>query len=633
MAARRRYLPGDSRYEQPVSQMVVEGRVISPDSSARGRRQIPMSPESVNPAPGENRAPREPNWVWGHGSPSTWGEPQAESMRSVPRPGPDSPPRRTEGVQDVLSPEETLRRDIAAAGLQFKKDLMSSEMFGPGPKPPVAQELSKFHKKYVSMMMLSCFEGLEKGVNVESVVRALTMSAAMWAWSPAFRGQARELVYKGKAAMIDSKQDFLEKIEADVERRFAEAGGHEGCSNAQAYFWKNRLDGIKAMRRGDREPFTAHSAGLAQVSMDEKAFVAMRADGADIEQITRQHRAAVEKLYGMAAYDGVSGDDVSRAARMIIGRQLKDNPQYAAMYQELSHADFTMAKPREVVVDGSGRTQKIWDGAFTHRSGVTVNSGAFEVRKPMSAQSHQQAMASAIYQDLTTCEDTDEMHRMLVTYAVGWGATPDSPLVRAFPADNPARSRWEAAMTMKRAMVSDNLSDQEAQLVYSNAFMDALEEIHDTAPGIEESWSQKYGQSWRSDIERLVRDPGGVSDFWKKADQFNRGEEFSDVGNRGGFSTPDQQSSQDDQADSTSRDYPAPGDTGSPQSQPEPGSGYRMPDRSRRNRRPRRPAGQSTSERYHRARQNQAYNEVDTGNIGFTRDDAQLDNPDFELGG
>ncbi len=482
-----------------------------------------------------------------------WGFKEAPKIEKVRR----GMPKEGYVSAQELAGVQGLERQILEAENAYMDSIAKSRMFTPQQESSDVSMLTSHHKKFVSMMMLASVQSLENGVTGANIMRTIGISMMMWKLSPEFRGA----INKGK----DELTDMVESYAADKASK-----GKRGWEN-----WQMLAERMHKMRDGDRLPYTARSAAMAEIAMNDRSYSLMRLDGVDQQGIMDKRAAAVENLYKMADYDGISADEIAKESRKIVGERLLSDPSYAARYGELYNGEFAMAPDREFVIDNGSKTGRRifgWDGEFEHVSGARVNGGTFGVRPKMDAEGHFGSIGSTIMNDLKNAPNTDEMHARMMTYALGWGGMPQGDVLSKMDRNTPGHRRLRNSMSMMQAMGDDGFSEQDAHYTYTNAFMAALQQIEMDSPETAAAWSARYGESWRETLQHMAENPDSVRDFWKRAEQRSRGESGTTAGNRGTYNTTDQRESQTYGRTQTSREQPGPGQSWST-STPERGSG------------------------------------------------------------
>lgn len=493
--------------------------------------------------------------------------------------------RRKEKGMDPLptEPMTRLRLQMEAAASTYMASVRRSSIQTAKltPKERTSQ-LTGLHKAYASMMVLSCLDPLKEGVNAKSVCKTVGMSAALWMLSPNFRDMVGDLRTQIRPAINEMIQ---ERKESKQERVFKKTDKKLDKGKSLSRRWEKKRDKAERAQRGDRDAYTAKSAGMTEVALVENAYAAMRVEGADVDAIRDTHDQLIKTLYEQAESDGVDAADVAKAARVVVGFRLEEDPNVASVFGELAHGKFAKSDPREVRISGTDETATVWTGEFESRFGQPVEAGSFGLRSPMNADQHQVAIAETMTEDmisLTRQHGVDGLNMGVVSYAAAWGLKDRPEYEGMLAMDNPLGERLRSSRLMMATMDADGISAEEKQRIYSNAYVDAMEMLATLHPDVEEQWGEKFGQDWKGNMRDFVSDPSAYMD--------GRGAEW-DWEQAGG------------------------------------GSGQEGPSA--------REAGPARSTRtYRTARINQNYIETSsTGVAGFGSDSSDFRDPGFEMGG
>ena len=547
----------------------------------------------------------------------------------------------------LTDPEAQLQVGIMDAGKQFSDAVRSSDLLQPGQtKETQKKRLTGMHQVYASMMVLQCVEPLRRGLGGANVLSALGMGAAMWTMSPNFRAQIGDFAGSiGKAINDKIESVATKKGEKAIAKR--DKAVDKGTEDRLLYrakyklFWKKRIERMERMERGDRDPFTAESAALAEVALGEAAYAAMRTEGNDPQQVKDSYEGALSQLYGMVDHDGIPREDVSRAARTIIGRRMAFDPGYASAFTGLAHGMYDRSEP----VEQDGR--RVWAGDFENPMTGKVAKGSFRARPPMDATGHRMQLREAIYSEMGSSSTIEELDASLKQMMVA--ASADT--YRGLPeqaSDPVMRRRFAKARTAFDSMAADGLNEEQRAFVYTAAYQDAVDALQRANPELGDQWRERFGETWRENVADemdRVREMGRQAGKDAEADVERgrpRGWDESGV-----YTDPYDAEEDEDivEAEIIEDDFESEGDAYLAHD-PATGafvSAVRVPGGTD----PAGPTGKAPSSRSteialrgaarknQRARVNQHYNEVETGGItGFGRDDAQpLQDPGFELGG
>ncbi len=457
-----------------------------------------------------------------------------------PKPRPEwVPPSEHRAIDDMY-------KQMAKAEQQFMDGLSKSKLFEKDQKDTDMGIVSRQHKQFVSMMMFSAVQPLGQGVNASTIARCIGLSMMLWKLSPEFK----QSVTQGTGAMKDALGDMTEKWAASKAGEYGAKGKLK-----KSEVWQSRLERIRQMRDGDRLPFTAESAALAEVALGDKAFKLMREPGADVESIRQKHEIAIDQLYKMADYDGISADELSRQTRIVVGQRLMDDPHQAAKYGDLAFGDFAMAGQS----DKNGI--RVWNGQFEHVSGAIIDGGTFSPRPPMGVVDHYNTMANSMLRDLESSHSVDEVHSKFVVYGLGWAGMPTNALINGMDRNNPARRRFETSMSMMQSMAEDGADWEQAQETYCSAFETAINEMEEKYPHIGQEWQAKYGGVWREEMMNLVKNPDAVEEFWQRANQTSQGDRPG-PGPRGPYTGSERERSEPYARSTTPGTYSGPSHTG-----------------------------------------------------------------------
>jgi hypothetical protein len=415
----------------------------------------------------------------------------------------------------------TLRQAVDFAGKAYMAELKRAKILADRKTPKErASQLTGIHKSYVSMMVLSCLEPLREGISAKSVLSVVGMGSAMWMLSPNFRNQVGDFRDQMKET-ISSKID--ERRQSKLDKVITGAAEQKADGTPLSQKWQTKLDRAERATRGGRDAYTAQSAGMTEVALTENAYAAMREEGADVEAIQINYSSLLNTLYDQAHEDGVDASEVAQAARVVVGLRLVEEPELASVFGELAHGQFAKSAPREVRLSGTDETARVWTGEFESRLGQKVEAGSFGVRAPMNANEHQAAIADTMTADmisLTRQLGADGLNMGVVSYAAAWGLKDRPDYASMAGMDNPLGERLRTSALMLTSMNSDGISDSEQQRIYSNAYVDAMENVSALYPQVEQEWAAKFGTNWRDNMRSFVSDPEsymGANAAWETA--------------------------------------------------------------------------------------------------------------------
>jgi hypothetical protein len=493
---------GPSGDDEPFSRVIHEGEIVDEDGPfADG----PGEPRASR-LPGQRSADRDRlrrererqrNDAW-----------DARRERDNLPPSDPTEAAAARGMQSA-DPAAALRLAVAAAGKKYMAELNHAKLLAEKKTPKErASQLTGIHQSYASMMVLNCLKPLgEGGVTAKSVLTMVGMGTAMWMLSPNFRDQVGDFRDQMKET-ITAKID--ERRHSRLDKVITEAGEQKADGTPLSQKWQTKLDRAERAKRGDRDAFTAQSAGMTEVALTESTYAAMREPGADVEGLRTTYSSLMNTLYEQAHEDGVDAEEVARAARVVVGLRLEEDPSMATVFSELSHGQFAKSAPREVRISGTEETARVWTGEFESRMGQQVRSGSFGLRGPMDANQHQAAMADTMTADmisLTRQHGAEGLNMGVVGYAASWGLKDRPDYVQLMSMNNPLGERLRTSRLMMASMEDDAISPSEQQRVYSNAYVDAMENVSALHPEVEQEWAARFGANWRDNMRSFVSDP------------------------------------------------------------------------------------------------------------------------------
>ena len=256
----------------------------------------------------------------------------------------------------------------------------------------------------------------------------------------------------------------------------------------------------------------------------------------------------------------------------------------------------------------------------------------------MSTEDHRAEIAKTIYPDLISVANEGELNVVLMSYVVG-SSTDAYPEAVEGVTDPMARTRLGKARTMFDSMHADGLSADDRHAAYSFAFSDAVNLAQRTHPEFYEAWNRKFGDTWEADFAKAMgnyRDVGERAKHAQGPDSAPRGypEGWDD---RGEYRDPYDDSPDEDIVDAEIV-YDEEDDRDGPVSESERSrqeAEDAIKERTARSEKGKDIELRSTQSKVRRAKVNQHYNEIETGDLtGIGRDDATpLQDVDFELGG
>ncbi|MFF1880285.1 hypothetical protein ACFVVC_02285 [Pseudarthrobacter sp. NPDC058196] len=417
-----------------------------------------------------------------------------------------------------------LRAETRLAGEAYMQTLRDSKLLVPGFNDGErAKEFDAMHAVYMQMMMQSCLRPLTRGVNPNSVIQAAGMMMAMRMLAPDFRKEMDSYLQPFKDKVQDRIDAKTRHIGERAERQAAlvgdlfggtpEAKGVAGGPSRDDFLsnrWRTRLEDLERRERGNRELFTPESAAMTEVALMENAFWKMRDPEQDSKQINASYKALRKRLRQQMDDDGLDRAEVVKRARTIIGERMESEPELRLMFNGLAHGRMVKAPPHEARLAGSDRVRKVWTGEFDDHLGRRIpDEGMFTLRLPMEPDEHQVQLAEtmkAAMLDGVQRGDRQALGGRVMGYMIGFAAKKQGLDTRGLPED--LQQRFDQSESMLASMEIDGLSDEEQQRVYSNAYVDAIEELSKEDPDFEHELKLALGDDWQDRMRAAVDDPG-----------------------------------------------------------------------------------------------------------------------------
>jgi len=158
---------------------------------------------------------------------------------------------------------------------------------------------------------------------------------------------------------------------------------------------------------------------------------------------------------------------------------------------------------------GTGRVHEVWTGEFDDQFGQRIpDDGMFTLRRPMDADTHQAQLSETMATSMLDGLQHDEQQAYagsVMGYLVGFAAKKEGLDTRGLP--TVLQQRLDQSESMLASMDIDGLPAEKQQEVYSNAFTDAMEEVANQHPGVEQTLMLSFGHDWQSTLQAAVDNP------------------------------------------------------------------------------------------------------------------------------
>lgn len=374
-------------------------------------------------------------------------------------------------------------------------------------------DLKGKHKAFASMMVLSTIIPLRNGINVASVAQSAGMGVTMWLFSPEFRKQTKTFLREAKIAMKDMsdsrKKNKQEKLQDLAETRSDKDGNLPPSL-------ERRLARIQKKRNDGRVPFNETSAALTLQGLSEAAYKQMREPGTtpeEIEEIKKNNQDLMERFWQDVQADGLEPSQVQYAARHILMSRIKDEPELADKYVELSHGEFE-AK----------------DGEWVSRMGERVDGGMFTLRPPMTLEEHEAALTSMMVRQMQ--HDVDQGTMMDFNDSMVALAAVRHMRENGFDLDAIPGSRGDKLRLAQKgfaAMENDGFTFEEQCDIYIASHYNAARFVIDRNEGLEDQWLKEYKSQAKEEMSEFKHDPKAAYERWRDGEFYPKGFETTDT--------------------------------------------------------------------------------------------------------
>lgn len=285
---------------------------------------------------------------------------------------------------DKLS-KEIARYDIEA--VDYIADGVAWMKRNEGRKAGMETDVDRMHEQYAQAVLLKCAEPLSKGVTEDSIGEATGMFLAGYMMNSRFREGVNQKVMKLAQPMVAQKADatgfrFLQR-------------------------WSDRM---AAAGNDGRIPLTPKSAAMMQLGLSKKAYREMREDGADVDAVMKSYHESMDRLYNIAAQDGVSRNVLNQNVRRTVGKMSSIDPSVTQFFSETGFGDVQKARGQEINVNG--RVMYQWSGEYADRNG-NLYQDAFRPRQPMDRGNRISALEKTLQGGFSNCNTAEDIREFL----------------------------------------------------------------------------------------------------------------------------------------------------------------------------------------------------------------------------
>lgn len=242
-------------------------------------------------------------------------------------------------------------------------------------------ELRMRQEIFQKRMALMALTPLQEGVSADSILESAGMFIGLYLASP----DMRKGIQKAKAGL------FSRAINRSIEN-----GVDPNGNKVQRY--RRMRDHYLAKANDGRVPFTAETAALYDIGLQQQAFDQMKKAGSKegVDEVKTQFEQARKSLMDLAVNDGVNFDDIVHAEHIIVGKRMEVDSHSADLFYETTFGGFTKDDGKEVThlsygADGKPYMRKdtVWSGGFGKGEGDDRKAfdGLFTPRMPITYES------------------------------------------------------------------------------------------------------------------------------------------------------------------------------------------------------------------------------------------------------
>lgn len=382
------------------------------------------------------------NWI-GKGSGERTEHVRAEKVKTGKRTARQGAPKKTPPKRHLYgwspdtipagSPEEARHIEALVDKINdYQYDFMSYEDDMQDWKEPTKMQtkIDRANTEYCRHMLDICLNPLTHGVNGQSVLSAVGLYTGMALLSPEFRKTVKKdvsnvllpVVEKQLMAKAEREDAWRErqakKIMAKeektgeamtgrkVDRVFSDMSARE---EAAARIERMRAESGAYANNG-RIPLTPESAATLYLNFSAQYYNAVRdtlGDPVATDELQKQYKGAIEKLYEMAEMDGISESRLNQNIMAVYGKVSSKYPDMARYFTDTAY-DEIMKDVGETVTLEDGREANVWRGEYIYAASGENYKGPLMPRMPMTATGHLHAMTSFFDDLYGSCSTVEE---------------------------------------------------------------------------------------------------------------------------------------------------------------------------------------------------------------------------------
>lgn len=284
------------------------------------------------------------------------------------------------------------------------------------------KELNKYEKDFATYASLDIETAKVHALNTKFIMGKLGVAEKYVDFIP--EGDMAGCLGDEMTAIAGNKKSPKLGIKAKIANKFQPFMERQAKKHPRL---QKLADRVTKAANGGRLPLTADSAAMMRIAFDKKYYNDCRKPGANIEELQRQHTAAVENLTKMARYDGVEKNELSAKFAEKLITQMQIDESLTDIYAGMATGDIRLAdaKPvknsRSEIVRVGGKM--LFDNSTSFVSAERDKNGDnlpldawnFEVREPQTVDEILHDYQTMFDKYAQKCQTEGDLKRMLAS--------------------------------------------------------------------------------------------------------------------------------------------------------------------------------------------------------------------------
>lgn len=284
------------------------------------------------------------------------------------------------------------------------------------------KELNKYEKDFATYASLDIETAKVHALNTKFIMGKLGVAEKYVDFIP--EGDMAECLGDEMTAIAGSKKAPKLGIKAKIASKFQPFMERQAKKHPRL---QKLADRVTKAANGGRMPLTADSAAMMRIAFDKKYYNDCRKPGADIEELQRQHTAAIENLTKMARYDGVEKSELSAKFAEKLITQMQIDESLTDIYAGMATGDIRLADAKPVK-NAKGEIVKVGGKTLFDRSmgfvsserdkkgnNLPLDAWKFEVREPQTVDEILHDYQTLFDKYASNCQSEGDLKRMLAS--------------------------------------------------------------------------------------------------------------------------------------------------------------------------------------------------------------------------